>query len=456
MSGASAADARGGHHGNDVTMRQTPRMSPSGPRPFLRNVRLVARREYRVRVRSRAFVLSTLLLAAVAAGTGLVPILVRAMDRGAVVRLAVHAGDAALQGLAIRSLDTVLNGRTQLDPTAKQAWAIEPAADVPAARARVVRGDLAGLLLVGRDAAGTPSFEYVTNAPPGGRQVILMRLATLAVAVNDRVGTVGGLVGGFRVTAADPSAPVPQPETDAASRAILATILVVLVFLTSVTYGMWVATSVAEEKGSRVMEVMLNAATPGELLGGKVLGVGAAGLTQYAAIAVPAVATLLLQAPLARLLLGDGGADDRPLAGLTGGILLAFGVFFLLGFALSALLYAAAGSLVSRQEDVQQVALPMLLLSFGGYIGAAIATNAPDAAWVAPLSLVPFFSPYLMLVRLMVGHVSAGEVALAVVLLVAAIAAALWLAIRVYRAGVLLYGQRPTLWAVVEAVRGRR
>jgi ABC-2 type transport system permease protein len=431
-------------------------MSPSGLGPFLRNVRLVARREYRVRVRSRAFVLSTLLLAAVAAGTGLVPILVRALDREAVVRLAVHADDAALQALAIRSLDTVLNGRTQLDPTAKQAWAIEPAADVPAARARVVRGDLAGLLLVGRDAVGTPSFEYVTNAPPGGRQVVLMRLATLAVAVNDRVGTVGGLVGDFQVTAADPAAPVPRPETDAASRAILATILVILVFITSVTYGMWVATSVAEEKGSRVMEVMLNAATSGELLGGKVLGVGAAGLTQYAAIVVPAIGVLILQAPLARLLLGDGGADDGPLVGLTGGILLAFGVFFLLGFALSALLYAAAGSLVSRQEDVQQVALPMLLLSFGGYMGAAIATNAPDAAWVAPLSLVPFFSPYLMLVRLMVGHVSAGEVALAVALLVAAIAAALWLAIRVYRAGVLLYGQRPTLRAVVEAARARR
>lgn len=431
-------------------------MSPSDLGPFLRNVRLVARREYRVRVRSRAFVLSTLLLAAVAAGTGLVPILVRALDREAVVRLAVHADDAALQDLAVRSLDTVLNGRTQLDPTAKQAWAIEPAADVPAARARVVRGDLAGLLLVGRDAVGTPSFEYVTNAPPGGRQVVLMRLATLAVAVNDRVGTVGGLVGDFGVTAADPAAPVPRPDTDAASRAILATILVILVFITSVTYGMWVATSVAEEKSSRVMEVMLNAATSGELLGGKVLGVGAAGLTQYAAIVVPAVGVLILQAPLARLLLGDGGADDGPLVGLTGGILLAFGVFFLLGFALSALLYAAAGSLVSRQEDVQQVALPMLLLSFGGYMGAAIATNAPDAAWVAPLSLVPFFSPYLMLVRLMVGHVSAGEVALAVALLVAAIAAALWLAIRVYRAGVLLYGQRPTLRAVVEAARARR
>ena len=419
-------------------------------------MRLVAGREYRARVRSRAFVLSTLLLAAVAAGTGLVPILVRAIDRGAVVGLAVHADDASLQALAIRSLETVLNGRTQLDPTAKDAWAIEPAADVPAARARVVGGDLAGLLLVSRDAAGTPSFEYVTSAAPGGRQALLVRLATLAVAVNDRVGTVGGLVGDFRVTAADPAAPVAQPEVDAASGAILATILVILVFITSVTYGMWVATSVAEEKGSRVMEVMLNAATSGELLGGKVVGVGAAGLTQYAAILVPAVGVLLLQAPLARLLLGEGASDGPPLAGLTGGILLAFGVFFLLGFALSALLYAAAGSLVSRQEDVQQVALPMLLLSFGGYIAAAIATSAPDSGWVAPLSLVPFFSPYLMLVRLMVGHVTAAEVALAIALLVAAIGGALWLAIRVYRAGVLLYGQRPTLRAVAEAARGGR
>ena len=435
---------------------QLPAVSPRGLGPFLRNVRLVAGREYRVRVRSRAFVLSTLLLAAVAVGTGLVPVLVRAMDRNAVVRLAVHADDSALQGLAIRSLDTVLNGRTQIDPTTRQAWAIEPASDLPDARARVVRGELAGLLLVGRDAAGTPSFEYLTNAPAGGRQVILMRLATLAVAVNDRVGTVAGLVGDFRITAADPAAPVQPLEAESASRAILATILVILVFITSVTYGMWVATSVAEEKGSRVMEVMLNAATTGELLGGKVLGVGAAGLTQYTAIVVPAVAALVLQDPLARLLLGEGGAGDGPLVGLTGGILLAFAVFFLLGFALSALLYAAAGSLVSRQEDVQQVALPMLLLSFGGYIAAAIATGSPDAAWVAPLSVIPFFSPYLMLVRLMTGHVSAGEVGIAILLLVVAIGAALWLAIRVYRAGVLLYGQRPTLGMVIGAARGRR
>ena len=86
--------------------------------------------------------------------------------------------------------------------------------------------------------------------------------------------------------------------------------------MTSVTYGMWVATSVAEEKSSRVMEVMLNAATPGEMLAGKVVGVGGAGLTQLAAIVLPAAIVVALQVPLTRLVLGED-ATDTPLAGLT-------------------------------------------------------------------------------------------------------------------------------------------
>ena len=235
---------------------------------------------------------------------------------------------------------------------------------------------------------------------------------------------------------------------------MLATILVMLVFLTSVTYGMWVATSVAEEKSSRVMEVMLNASTPGEMLAGKVLGVGGAGLTQLAAILVPAAAVIALQGPLATLVLGENG-DGTPLAGLTPEILAAFAAFFLLGFLLTALVYAAAGSLVSRQEDVQQVALPMLLVSFAAYFAAFFASTSPNAAWVAPLSLVPFFSQYLMITRLVVGTVAPWELALAIGLLVAAILVALLVAARIYAAGVLLYGQRPSLAGVISAARSR-
>ena len=128
-------------------------------------------------------------------------------------------------------------------------------------------------------------------------------------------------------------------------------------------------------------------------------------------------------------------------------------MFFALGFALYALLYAAAGSLVSRQEDVQQVAMPMIVLAMAGYFLASFAVNAIEASWVAPLSFVPFFSPYLMLARLTVGHVAAWEVALSIGILIATIGLAIVVAGRVYRAGVLMYGQRPTVRSFYRALR---
>lgn len=415
----------------------------------------MAGREYRVRVRSRAFAISTLVLAIVATVAALAPLAIRALERDSVVRIAASAPDARSAELTLRSLEIVFNVGTGLDPSGAPAYEftlVEPAG-VPAAREEVAAGTLDGLLVLTNAPEDRLDFEYVTSNP-AGRQAVLFQLVAIAVAASIRADEARGLIGDFVVTDAVPGDTPGGSELDAASRQILATILVMLVFVTSVTYGMWVATSVAEEKSSRVMELMLNAATPGEMLAGKVLGVGGAGLTQLAAIVLPAAAVVALQGPLARLVLGES-ADDSPLAGLTPGILVAFVAFFLLGFVLTALVYAAAGSLVSRQEDVQQVALPMLMLSFAAYFAAFFASGAPDAAWVAPLSWVPFFSPYLMLTRLVTGSVPPWEVALAIGLLVAAILVALVVAARIYAAGVLLYGQRPSIAGVVRAARRR-
>ena len=419
----------------------------------VRNARLVAGREYRVRVRSRAFAISTLVLAVVATVAALAPLAIRALERESVVRIAASAPDARSAELTVRSLEMVFNAGTGLDLSGAPAYRfslVDPA-DVAAARGEVAAGILDGLLLLTYGPAERLDFEYVT-ANPASRQAILFQLVAVAVAASIRADEARGLIGDFVVTDAVPGDAPGGSELDTASLQILATILVMLVFVTSVTYGMWVATSVAEEKSSRVMEVMLNAATPGEMLAGKVLGVGGAGLTQLAAIVFPATVVVAFQGPLARLVLGEN-ADDTPLAGLTPGVLVAFVVFFLLGFVLTALVYAAAGSLVSRQEDVQQVALPMLMLSFAAYFAAFFASGAPGAAWVAPLSWVPFFSPYLMLTRLVTGSVPPWELALAIGLLVASILVALVVAARIYAAGVLLYGQRPTVAGVVRAAR---
>ena len=224
-----------------------------------------------------------------------------------------------------------------------------------------------------------------------------------------------------------------------------------ILFLTMVIYGMWVAAGVAAEKETRVMELLISAASPRQLVLGKVLGIGLAGLLQYATILVPALLALALQRPIGAAL-GIGSGLTPPLDGITPELFLAYGAFFVLGFTLYALIYAAAGSLVSRVEDLQVIALPMSLLGIAGYIQAVMALSGGLSTFIRVSSFVPFWSPFVMFTRLTVGRVQPWELALAYGLLVLAIALVAGLAIRVYAAGVLLYGQRPGARRILRAV----
>lgn len=242
---------------------------------------------------------------------------------------------------------------------------------------------------------------------------------------------------------------------ETASRGFVGVVFVVLLFMSVVIYGMWVATGVAAEKSSRVMELMISAASPRQMLSGKVLGIGAAGLTQYLAIAVPSLLVLAFQDQIALAVLGPAAAG-APLVGLTPILLAGYGLFFLLGFTLFALIYAAVGSFVSRPDDLQTLSLPLSLLALVGYLSAVAALSGGGGRWITIASFVPPFSPFVMLARLMVAAVEPWEVALSIGLLCLAIAVVAVAATRMYAAGVLLYGQRPGLRTFVAAARRAR
>ncbi|MEO5884030.1 MAG: ABC transporter permease, partial [Candidatus Limnocylindrales bacterium] len=210
---------------------------------------------------------------------------------------------------------------------------------------------------------------------------------------------------------------------------------------------------VAAEKSSRVMELMISAASPRQLLTGKVVGIGLAGLTQYLAIAVPALAVLTVQDRIAEAILGPTWAAGAPLVGLTPDLLLTYGVFFLLGFTLFALIYASMGAFVSRPDDLQTLSLPLSIVAMVGYLSAIVALGGGGRGFTTILSFVPPFSPFVMLARVMVGRVEPWELALSIGLLLVAIAATAVVASRIYAAGVLLYGQRPGLRAFITAAR---
>jgi ABC-2 type transport system permease protein len=226
-----------------------------------------------------------------------------------------------------------------------------------------------------------------------------------------------------------------------------------LIFITIVIYGMWVAQGVVAEKASRVMELLVSAASPSQLVIGKALGIGLAGATQTVIVLVPALTILLLEDRLASTLLGEGIGIQLSLGSLSPAMLLGFAAFYVLGFALYSLIYAAAGSLVSRPEDLQIIALPLSLVAIAGYGMGLLALTGGITGFIRLASYVPFWSPFVMVTRLSVGRVEPWELAVSLLLLAGTIVIVGILAVRIYAAGVLLYGQRPGLRAYVEAAR---
>jgi ABC-2 type transport system permease protein len=423
------------------------------------NARLVADREFRERVRSRLFVVSTLLLGFLAVVVALTPVLIKAVDRGSTTSIAIVTTDDHLATNAISVMSGVLNASSG-DPTKAQAFAFVRAGTPDTIVDAVSNGEYDGALVATRESTGRLAFRFITGEGIGADRAQLVGVGTLAVAILDWNATNGSqnatpfLVPSLDVVAAaGPSAGgKPLAASEFAARRVVGVVFVVLIFITLVIYGMWVAAGVVAEKSSRVMEMLISAASPKQLVVGKVVGIGLAGLVQYVGILIPALVTLFLEDRISTLLLGATSSPGLSLSILSPGLLAAYGGFWILGFTLYSLIYAAAGSLVSRAEDLQVLALPLSLVAIAGYLMAVLALSGGLTPLMRIASYVPFWSPFVMLTRLTVGRAEPWEIGLSFALLVAGIVVVGVLAVRVYAAGVLLYGQRPGIRTIVGAI----
>ncbi|MDR3544240.1 MAG: ABC transporter permease [Candidatus Limnocylindrales bacterium] len=431
------------------------------------NVATIARREYLVRARTRSFRVATVFVVAAAILVTLGPLAVRWFDHDSTAKVGVHVG-TTLAFDPVARLDATVN--LPATPDGAGPFTFSTVADAAVGRDSVAKGDLSAMLDITRDPAGDLAFTIVSKDGPTLRVPTLLRQASSVLATTDRLLRGGypadqlsalGIPPAVTVEGPTPAAPGEKPKDFAGEvgGALTGQALVIFLFIAIVLYGQWVAMSVAEEKSSRVMEIVLNAASPFELLAGKVIGVGALGLTQYVAAMVPAVVAFLLQDRIASLLLGAAASTGSAASGLSTGLLVAFAVLFVLGFLLYAVLYAAAGSLVSRVEDINSVVAPMTMVGMAGYFIAVYTASGlipADAGWVVVLSYVPFVSPYLMLSRFAAGQAGALDLALASGLLVVAIVVCLWVAARIYAAGVLTHGQKPGARALFTAAFASR
>jgi ABC-2 type transport system permease protein len=429
----------------------------------LGNVWLVARREYVERVRSRAFVFSTLLLAGLAVVVALLPLAVRLVDRATVTRIAVAASEPGLADRAVGVMDGFLNARLSGGGGGAEIMFEFDRRDDEAAVVEAVReGSVAAAMLISRGADGGLDMQVLSAGGLGPDRAQLLQVGAFAVGILDWTASQPAttrpfVVPGFEVvdagSAGSGGGAASVDAAEYASRRIVGIVFVMLSFLTLVFYGLWVASGVVAEKANRVMELLISAATAPQLVTGKITGIGMAGLTQVGLVLAPALLTLLASDRIAEAVLGPAAGSASSLAALSPGLLLAFLVYFVLGFALYAALYAGAGSLLSRAEDLQIVALPLSIPAIAGYLPAVLALSGGTSAFIRFASFVPLWSPFVMMARLSVGTVEPWELGLSVGLLAATVPLVTWLAIRVFRAGVLLYGQPPTVRTFLRAVR---
>jgi ABC-2 type transport system permease protein len=428
------------------------------------------------RAQTRTFRITTVLLVVAGVGLALAPILFQWLEGGSTGdRVEVVVGDNSPNLDVVTALGQILNAQSvPAIPVGGQDSApkfnVVPATNLNVAREHAVAGSTLAVLALGRlaDGADDLTFDLYTKESAISRKVQLIRQAAISIAIQDRLTRAGVspidqarlfTPPDFKISPADPNArPGLNPNEDPTAF-LVGFGLSIAIFMAIILYGQWIAYSVAEEKNSRVMEIVLAAATPFQLLAGKVVGVGGLAILQYVIVAVPMILAIVFQGQLAALILGGaatGGSATIP-TGIQFGTIGAFGVLFVLGFAIYACLYAGAASLVSRQEEINQIVAPLTFVSVAGYLVATYAGTGLipiDSPLVVILSFVPLFSPYLMLTRISLGTAGALDFTVAVVLLALAIPAVLWLAARLYRSGVLMYGQSPsprTLWRALRA-----
>ncbi len=234
---------------------------------------------------------------------------------------------------------------------------------------------------------------------------------------------------------------------------IYAYALVMLLYMSVMLYGQFVSGSVASEKSNRAMELLITNARPTNLMFGKVLGTGLAGLLQMASFVVAAFVGYRLNLAY----WGDNAIMSAVFSMPTSVLVYAL-VFFLLGFFLYACLYGALGSLVSRSEDVASVTMPVTMLFVFAFMVVMFSAGADavDNVLMRVTSLVPFTSPMSMFVRICMGAPAPWEIALSILLLAATTVAMGILAAGIYRVGVLLYGKPPKIKELMRAVKAAR
>ncbi len=420
----------------------------------------IARREYVERLKQRGFIIGTVLGVLLVVGLSLAPLLLNSLGAAFTTSVAILAPDQSLGQQIRRSLDA--------DQGTYKLTVLPPRPTGPALpadlRTQLDQGKYDAALVVYYESPHQLAFAYYPEKSDALDKVDRLKRYLLPAVVRDAAARVHGINAdrelnfGFKTVNLNKHYKNVAEET---ASQVLVYFLLLLMYISVIMYGIYVGQGVIEEKSNRVMELMIGAVRPSQLLAGKIIGIGSLALTQLVIIGGASLAIgAFAAATFGQGLVHNIGVAAPPTGGsnvLTVPIMnwVYLIVFFLLGFFTYATLFAGLGALASKPEDLQQTngffTFPIVI----AYFLSLMALLDPEKPFVIWTSLIPMLSPMVMFARISTSDVPFWQIGISIVASLAAIWLFTLMAGKLYRIGVLMYGKPLAPKEVLRALRAR-
>ncbi len=415
---------------------------------------IIIAREFVERIRQRSFIVGTILSVAFIIGLSFFPRVLGAVAHSTVTKIAVAAPDSAVQAAVAKALSQHDEELTFVPERPNTA------ALPPGLKAALNASKYDAALVAYRDPHGALAFAYYPKKASALEEESSLKSALLrAVLLAGSQGATGAAAAralDFKFSVINLNERY-KDETEELLAKGLVYFLLIMLYIAVLMYGVYVAHGVIEEKANRIMEIMIGAVRPAQLLAGKIFGIGAVALVQLLINALAAGAMLVFAAATRHGGPAGAAAGSAAVPGIVAvppATLIYLLVFFLLGFFTYATLFAGIGSLLTKPEEVQQYSSILMLPIIGAYVLAIYALMNPDLPLVIWMSMVPMFSPMLMFARIATTTVPSWQLGVSIVASLLAIWLFTLVAAKLYRVGVLMYGKPPKpleLWRALRA-----
>jgi ABC-2 type transport system permease protein len=436
----------------------------------------VIRREYLDRVRTKWFIIATVVGPLLFLAMSILPVYLVRTTSASTEATKITIIDATGTGLGDK-LATILatdsTGKVLPRPPVVVVGAPERAAAESAAATAVTRKERIGYLVLDATTLRGDSAQYVgRNTTTVADMNKIGRAVDRAVVVSrlEREGISAERVDSLtdvdvRLAKQSISDTGGRQKSGAGSN-IFGIMVAFLLYMVIVLYGQNVLRSVIEEKSTRVAEVVISSVRPEILLAGKIIGIGGVALSQ---MVLWIVSYFWLGAKLVPMMMarrgGAGMADTLARVGRRGpdiagtlpdisvGLMAALLLFLLLGYVFYSTLYAAVGATVNSESEAQQASTPVIMLLVASAVFIQPIALAPQSTLSVVMSMLPFCAPILMPMRMSVVAVPPWQIIVSIVGTMVACAIAIWIAARIYRVGLLMYGKRPTFGELIKWLR---